>query len=213
MADDDRGASGAGGAATFSHNLARMKIDLGKTVPSPWEHADSDALRGLEAWGRELAERDLRAGLRALLAFGRKGFPTIVERAGDAIESMGFLASEPSLDGLPVEAQLETVAKWLDAPESADVKRAFDPSRQLNVWDDDLRPSDDQAWYWYYELGQCACAAILNQGKGSEDGASYDTWPPAWCVARGLVIAVRGLRTREGEEAAIIDELSAGLEI
>lgn len=188
-----------------------MKIDLGQSVSSPWEHADSDALRGLEAWGRKLAERDLRAGLRALVTFGRAGFPTIVERGGKAIKGMGFLASEKSHDGLPVEAQLDRVAKWLDDPKSADVKRAFDPSRQLNVWDDDLRPSDDQAWYWYSELGQCACAAILNEGKGSESGESYYSWPPAWCVARGLVIAVRGLRTHAGEEAAIIDRLSAEL--
>ena len=162
----------------------------------PWEYADQPELIGLELWGTELAQRDRRAAIGALVRIAQHGLPIAVEHGGIGIEGMGFTASEPTADGAPVETQITHAAAWLDAPDRPHleaVSASIDRTRQLQIWDDDLIPNDDRAHWWYLEVGQCITHAITRT-RGVPSAHSYYDWPPEVCVGRGLVIAVRGLR-------------------
>jgi hypothetical protein len=151
-----------------------------------WEHADTPELAGLERWGTELAQRDRRAGIGALVRVAQYGLPIILERGGTGLECMGFRAGEPCADGAPVETQIERAAAWLDAPDQAHlaaVIAANDLSRQLQIWDEDLIPNDDRAHWWYQDVGQC-CGYAITRKTGSASGKSYYQWPPETCVER-----------------------------
>ena len=173
---------------------------------SGWEHADAPELVGLERWGTELAAADRRAGVAALVLAAQAGFRRVAELGGDQLESMGFYASEASHDGAPVEAQLMAAAAWVTS-ESESTRQAvdegFDRARQLYVWDDDLRPSDEVSFFWYLDVGQCACAAIRRTEGDAAEGGYYE-WPPEACIGRGLVVAARGLRAPGTDLATIL---------
>ena len=178
-----------------------------------WEFADTAELAGLEAWGTELAKRDRIAGIAALVRAAQHGFPRALEAGGIGLDGMGFKASEPSMDGAPVETQIALAAAWVDSPDvehTAAVAAGNDPSRQLQVWDDDLRPSDDSAHWWYSDVGQCLGHAIT-RNSGDPAKGSYYEWPPETCVGRGLVIAVRGLRSPGANLDAILRDVRAAL--
>lgn len=171
-----------------------------------WEHADTPELAGLEQWGTLLARSDRFTGIGALVRVAQFGFPIAVAAGGIGLDGMGFHASEPSLDGAPVEAQIELAATWLDVPDAkhlAAVAAGNDPSRQLRMWDDDLRPSDDRAHWWYLDVGQC-CGHAITRTTGDPRKDSYYDWPPEACVGRGLVVAVRGLRSKGADLRAIL---------
>ncbi len=189
--------------------LSRLPDDLAgyqMLEPAAWFMAESELLQRLEAWGFALAQRDRRLGVAALVAFAQVGFPVAMANAAGREENCGFWDSEPHADGAPVEAQIARGAAWLDDPSEANVtavKQGFDPTRQLNVWDEDLRPqSDKDNFFWYYEIGQCIAHAITGEG-GDPGGESYDYWTPEQSVSRGLVIAVLGIRQGTGDQAAL----------
>lgn len=141
------------------------------------------------------------------------GFPLAVAAGGIGLDGMGFHASEPSLDGAPVEAQIELAARWLDTPDDthlAAVAAGNDPARQLQMWDDDLRPSDDRAHWWYLDVGQC-CGHAITRTTGDPRKGSYYDWPPESCVGRGLVVAVRGLRSKGADLRAILAAVRAAM--
>lgn len=57
---------------------------------------------------------------------------------------------------------------------------------------------EKESYFWYLEIGQLCCAAVLNKRTLNKvDQGDYYGWPPAVCIARGLVVAVRGLRAYE----------------
>jgi hypothetical protein len=181
----------------------------GLTDEPPWEYADMPELIGLEQWGTELAKHGRRAGIGALVRVAQHGLPIAVERGGIGIEGLGFRASEPAVDGAPVETQIALAAAWLDAPDRTHlvaVAASMDRTRQLQIWDDDLIPNDDRAHWWYLEVGQCCTHAITRTG-GSASGASYYEWPPEVCVGRGLVIAARGLRYTRASIGQVLADL------
>jgi len=176
--------------------------------PLPWPHADSLELVGLERWGTQLAASDREAGVCALVLAAQHGFPRVVAAGGAAIADIGLRGreGEPFVDGAAVEVQLGRAARWVDEPNATNrdaAADALDPTRQLHVWEDDLRPADDAAFYWYLDVGQCACSAIVRDG-GDANGDSYYHWPASACVGRGLVVAARGLRMPGVEVAAIL---------
>ncbi len=197
-------------------DFAAFLTGLGLTGLSeipPWEYADMPELIGLEQWGTELARRDRRAGIGALVRVAQHGLPIILERGGVGIEGMGFRATDPAVDGAPVETQIALVAAFLDAPdrERRDaVLASIDRTRQLQIWDDDLIPNDDRAHWWYLEVGQCLAHAIART-HGSPHGPSYYEWPPEVCVGRGLVVAVRGLRYMRAAIGLVLADVRAAL--
>ena len=196
--------------AAYLSTVARRK------GPAPWPHADRPELVGLERWGTALAKLDRDAGVLALVAAARDGFPRAVAAAGDGIRSLGFTADEPTADGAPVEVQIEAARQWLERGEARAVgalQAALDPSRQLHVWSDDLLPTAENAWYWYHEVGQCCLSAIL---RGDEPGPaslgdSYYAWPAGTCVGRGLVVAARGLRSPGHDPRGVVADMGKAI--
>jgi hypothetical protein len=194
-------------------DFARYLAGLGA---AGWEHADSPELAGLEQWGTELAKRNRRAGIGALVRAAQYGLPIVLDRGDSGLDGMGFKASEPSADGAPVETQIARAAAWLDAPDPthhAAVVAANDPSRQLQIWDDDLIPNDDRAHWWYLDVGQC-CGYAITRTIGTPSPAtsgSYYQWSSEICVGRGLVVAVRGLRCRGAKVSEILGDVRAAL--
>lgn len=153
------------------------------------------------------------AGIGALVRTAQYGLPRALAAGGIGLENMGFLASEESMDGAPVETQVALAAAWLDAPDADHLSRVAagnDPSRQLMIWDDDLRPPDDRAHWWYADVGQC-CGHAITRTTGRADGDGYYEWPPETIVGRGLVIAVRGLREKGASIDAILADVRAAL--
>lgn len=199
--------------AKLPNGLAAYCVQRGKTATDAWEVADSDALRGLEAWGTELAHRDRRLGVAVLVGVAQIGYPRAMKAAGSKADNMGFHASEGSMDGAPVETQIARGAAWAADPSDQkfdEVVAGLDPSRQLNVWDEDLLPqSDEDGWFWYSEVGQCIAHAISGEG-GDPEGTSYYEWTPAQSVGRGLVMAIRGIR-KNNNDANMIDSVRVGL--
>jgi hypothetical protein len=199
--------------AKLPDNFAAYCAELGAKTDGAWDVADTDELRGLEAWGKELAQRDRRLGIAALLGIAQTGFARAMATAGSAADNMGFHASEESMDGAPVESQIARAAAWLADPSEANrelVVAGFDPSRQLQVWEEDLIGGTvDQPWFWYTEVGQCLAAAIMRD-DGDEDGNAYDSWPPHTSISRGMVMAVRGLR-EDGDDAPALAIVRAGM--
>jgi len=171
-------------------------------APTPWEQADDPLLVGLERWARAWALEDRVAALRLLARGAQRGFAEIAKRSADELVDVGFFGKEGDQiwDGAALEVQLSRVAAWLDAPDEMkpQIEEAYDRTRQLVAWDDDLRPSDEQSFFWYLEIGQLCCAAVLNRPSlNADDHGDYYGWPPDVCIARGFVVAVRGLRGYE----------------
>ena len=196
--------------------LSARLPSLGASAGKAWQWADTPELAGLEAWGTDLARADRQAGVAALVAAGRHGFPSAVAAGGDEIEGCGFTGDDddPIHDGAAVEVQLLRAARWVDDPSKAHqqkVREAFDPGRQMHVWDDDLRPQASAAYWWYYEVGQLCCAAILNGAKGKPTADSYYDWPAPVCVGRGLVVAVLGLRMPRKRLPKLVDGVRAAI--
>ena len=180
--------------------------------PLPWQHADTLELVGLERWGTQLAKSDREAGVCALVLAAQHGFPRVLESGGAELDSMGFRGDEV-LDGASVESQLDRCARWVDAPTEENrqlVEHGFDPTRQLHTWDPDLLPHDAKSYFWYYELGQLASAAIV-KADGDAESTSYYYWPAHVSVGRGLVVAVRGLRGEGADTAAIVRDIYTAL--
>jgi hypothetical protein len=192
----------------FAGNL--RKLGAAKR-PAAWAHADTPELAGLERWGTTLAKSDRVTGIAALVVAAQYGFSIAGAAGKDELADLGFFGKEgdPIVDGASVEVQIARSGAWLDAPgkpTKALVGEAFDPSRQLQVWDEDLHPTEDTAFYWYLDVGQCCCAAIVAT-KGKASGDTYYEWPAETCVGRGLVLVARGLLSA----GADVDEVFAGL--
>ncbi len=184
--------------------------------PAPWKQSDAPELVGLERWGTALARADHHLGVSALVAAAQHGFPKVVAAGGKDLEGMGFTGKNRDriVDGAAVQVQIRRAARWLAEPTDATrqkVAEAYDQTRQLHGWEEDLRPPDEQAFYWYLEVGQLCCAAILNRDLTRSVGDSYYTWTAPRCVGRGLVLAVRGLRMPGTDVAELTRALGSAL--
>ncbi len=181
-----------------------------------WVHADSPELVGLEHWGTELAKKHHEAGVGALVTAARAGFGDVAAAGGAMLADMGMTGQEgdPNIDGMSCQVQIGRAARWLDDPnELAKVQEALDPSRQLYVWDDDLRPDDASSFFWYLDVGQLCSSAILNVKKDKRDphGGGYYEWPSESCVGRGLVAVARAQRGHGVKVADVLAKIHKAL--
>lgn len=181
-----------------------LRLAQEATAPQPiWEHSIEPEERGLEVWVYQLARFGRRAYTTAAAAAARYAYPVSLERGGEMARECGFHENSPSMDGEPPGLQLKRVETWLASP-SADTLQAvhasIDPSRQLNVWDEDLYPSDDGMWFWFLEVAQLvAYAATVPEEWSDGDVAESYTWPAQVCAARTVVCALKTIRTPGGD--------------
>lgn len=183
---------------------------------TPWKHSTTPALRGLEQWGWSTMTpypgNDGRVGVGLLVRVAQGAFPLVAAAGGQTLISAEFLgddhaADDHTADGAPLETQLATLMAWLEGEaDEQDVAAVYDRTRQLYVWDDDICPSDAQSFMWLIEVGQCACAAVLNKGGDANDRGYYG-WPPGACIGRGLVATLRAVTPPGADVAAVYDQL------
>lgn len=175
------------------------------TDAEPWEHCSLPEERALEQWMLALARFGRAAYTRAAAAAARYAYPIVMERGGEMAIECSFQEGAPSMDGAAAGTQVRLVEAWLTAPNDATlaaVKAGIDPSRQLNVWDEDLYPDPSGMWFWFLEVAHLTSCATTSaeewtQGRREE---SY-TWPADVCAARAVVCALKAVRAPDGDVA------------
>jgi hypothetical protein len=175
------------------------------TDAEPWAHCLLPEERALEQWMMALAPFGRAAYTRAAAAAARHAYPIVMERGGEMAIECNFQEGAPSMDGEAAGTQVRLVEAWLAAPSDATlaaVKAGIDPSRQLNVWDEDLYPDPSGMWFWFLEVAHLASFAAASaeawtEGRREE---SY-TWPAEVCAARAVVCALKAVRAPDGDVA------------
>ncbi len=115
-------------------------------------------------------------------------------------------------DGCAPMEQVAAARTWFEASEPAPLEGIVDYTRQLNVWDDDLRPDDHspEAWYLYFvEATNLLAMAVNHDGTGGP----YGTWSAPLCAARAVVCAFKTMWrpgvARADDALALIDAARA----
>jgi hypothetical protein len=189
----------------FHTTLLRLAKDA--ELPQPlWTYSIEPEERGLEVWVHRLAQSGRRAYTTAAAAAARYVYPISIERGGEMAHEYGFHEDDISMDGEPPGMQVKRVETWLESPTEDNllaVEISIDPSRQLNVWDDDLYPSDDDMWFWFLEVAHLtALAATAPEEWGDGRVEESYTWPAQVCAARAVVCALKTIRTPDGDIAS-----------
>lgn len=186
----------------------------------PWIHSTTPALVGLENFGFAAMTPSVSpyVGIGVLVRVARAAFPLVAKIGGDQLAAAAFFADgelddDPTGDGAPLETQLAILEKWLEREvDDRAIEAIYDRTRQFYVWDDEIRPSDNQAFMWLTEVGQCACAAILNKG-GDQSDRGYYGWPSGVSVGRGLVAVVRALTPSGANVEGVYNQLFKPLQV
>jgi hypothetical protein len=117
------------------------------------------------------------------------------------------------MDGESIGMQIRRVETWLTAPSDKtfeEAAAALDPTRQLVLWDDDLRPAPDAydvSWQWFMEVGQlCVCVCTNAIDGGNSSSTTYYDWSATDCAARVLVCCAKALRS---SERSVADDIAA----
>ena len=168
-----------------------------------WEHSEQVVEKGMEIWIHSLSQFGSKVCLHAASAAGRYAYPFVVERGGEMALECGVLEESLSMDGESAGKQLRRVEAWLaDATEEnrVAVEQSIDPSRQLQVWDEDLYPTDDLMWFWFLEVGQlCAQACICPNDQPHEECAEPYTWSRSFLAARAAICASKSIQVPNGD--------------
>ena len=168
-----------------------------------WEHSEQVVEKGMEIWIHSLSQFGSKVCLHAASAAGRYAYPFVVERGGEMALECGIFEESSSMDGESAGKQLRRVEAWLaDVTEEnrVAVEHSIDFSRQQQVWDEDLYPSDDFMWFWFLEVGQlCAQACICPDDQPHEEGVGPHTWSRSFLAARATVCAAKSIQMQNGD--------------
>lgn len=183
--------------------------DLSSFAPSEeWDGGETALERSLEGWVEAIAGADPRAGVRAAMACAEHALPIVEASARASRLDVGAPDQEWGDSKTPIE-QLAAVRAWLDS--GADIPpHTADYTRQLNVWDEDLRPVEDapEDWFVYFvETTNLLLMAILH---GDESGP-YDTWRRSLCAARSAVCSYKAMHRPGGDREADLRQLIAAV--
>ena len=170
-----------------------------------WEVLQKPEEIALEAAAYERAAEGRHAWVAMAAAAARHAYPIVIERAGEDAMECGFHEDAPSMDGESEGMKIRRVEGWLAAPSPethAAVVASIDPSRQLEIWEDDLRPPDDSedTWQWFMCVGQLCAQSVAHEAGGTITRAdSSYAWPAEVCAVRCVVAAAKAI----GDVAAI----------
>lgn len=189
----------------FHATLLRLAQDAEPPQPL-WAHSLEPEERGIEVWIHRLAQFGRRAYTTAATAAARYVYPISIQRGGEMARECGFHEEDLSMDGEPPGMQVKRVETWLTSPSEDTllaVEDSIDPSRQLNVWDEDLYPANDGMWFWFLEVAQLTALAATVAEKWSDgDIEESYTWPAQVCAARAVVCALKTIRVPGGDIAS-----------
>lgn len=178
---------------------------------SAWEGIQHALERGLEGWVEAVARADKTAGVAAAAAVVQHALP--IARRNYEASKLDYGGPDEGWAGwecAPVE-QLSRVRAWLDSGGNDELPAlTADYTRQLSIWDDDLRPAVDSpaGWYIYFvEATNLLAFAVLH----GADGGPYGTWSHPACAARAAVCAFKSMNAagsdRRAGARALIDAI------
>lgn len=173
-------------------------------LDDPWEGAQTELEIGLERWLESVATADGRQGVEVATAFASRALEVV--RANAEASGLGFGGPDEEWgDSPPASEQLEAIRRWVE--EGTDLpKSTVDYTRQLNVWEDDLRPGNDSpgSWYMYFvEATNLLGMAVLH---GDEPGP-YGEWRGPRCAARSAVCTYKAMNRDGGDRVADLEVL------
>lgn len=207
---------------TSSPELTALIATLVDGFPAPaagaesWEHCLLPEEQAIEQWMLDLARHGRAAFVTAAAAAARYAYPRVMELGGDMAIEFGFQEGAESMDGEAAGTQVCRVEAWLATPSDETleaVKTSIDPSRQLNVWDEDLYPAPDAMWFWFLEVAHLTASAATSSDEWS-DGRREEsyTWPAAVCAARAVVCALKAVRTPDGDVGRDAQEIARAIQ-
>jgi hypothetical protein len=161
-----------------------------------WTQSESVYERALEAVVADLCGRvDRRTRGRFLLACAHLAYPVARERGYARAASWGFgLFDDNGCDPTAL-GQIERLETWLADPTPANLRamaKAIDESRQLQMWDDDLRPKPGEGWPYLMEVTDLMLRAVTQDDAGLPARYSEHlpaSWPAPTAARRAVVCA------------------------
>ena len=181
-----------------------------KSVNPPvtnWVFATLPLEQSLDTFMQQLAKLDRQTAIHFSTIFARHAFLHVYENHLGQIKEIGisFLESDKCLDGEPIEKQIKNVEKWLKSPTQENleaVDKGIDPSRQLNVWEEDLFPPDDQMWLWVIEntqlLSMAVVAGVSENNDDDPDQSPYN-WSYIACLTRSAICSLKAIAKENRE--------------
>jgi hypothetical protein len=175
------------------------------TSAKNWFFATIELEKSLDTFMQQLAAVDKITAIKFSTVFAKYAFDYVRKNHLDQVKEFGFafLESDPCLDGEPIEKQIKNVENWLNDPTKENMKivqKGIDPSRQMNIWEEDLFPPDDQMWAWIIENTQLLSMAIV---AGDSEQYDYDmekspySWSYKACVSRSAICSLKSIAKKD----------------
>lgn len=180
-----------------------------------WEHSNLKEEQGLEIWMTQIAQHGRNAYVTAAVAAARYAYPIVIAAAGDLAMECGLDEKSPSEDGESEGMKIRRVEQWLRNSSKLNfdlVKESIDPSRQLEVWEEDLYPDEESMWWWFTAVGQLCANAVVHKEKipAKRSDSSYD-WSAPVCATRCVIAALKAIRKVDGDVAADVNALGKAI--
>jgi hypothetical protein len=203
--------------------FARFFEDSGRTVARAakrdgveyWEHAETEHERAIEAMVLELARAVERKVLaRGLVACARLAHPLALAAGAVEAADWGLGVFDDNGHDPTSMAQIEVLEAWITDPSEATlaaVKRKIDQARQLQIWDEDVRPPPGEGWAYIVEVTDLMLRFAVQSDDGLPNGTLPFRWPAAYAGARSVVCAHKVLVTPDRSAAASARELVQSL--
>ncbi len=164
-----------------------------------WAFATLDLEKSLDTFMQQLYSLDRMTAIRYTAIFARYAFEYVRDNRKEQVAEIGFsfFEADPCMDGEPIEKQLKNVEAWLrnPTPENQEaVEHGIDPSRQLEIWEEDLFPPDDQMWMWIIENTQLLSMAVPEGGSEESDYAEESSpynWSSKVCLSRSALCSLK----------------------
>lgn len=183
--------------------------NVGAPPVNHWQFAAHPLEQALEVFMRQLAGLDRPAAVRLAAFLARYAWEAVRDQHLEQVQGIGFafLETDPCADGEPIEKQLKNVENWLKAPTPAHraaVKKGIDPSRQLEIWEEDLFPPADQMWLWIIAPAQLLSLAVVAGDAPAHDDdpdASPYNWSFLACVSRSALCSLKAVARKKRKVA------------
>ncbi|MBN2362704.1 hypothetical protein JXL83_01070 [candidate division WOR-3 bacterium] len=166
-----------------------------------WLFATLPLEKSFDTFMQQLAELDRSTAILFATFFARYAWDYVFENHLVQVKDLGFafLETDPCLDGETIEKQLKNVEAWLKEPTQENtqvVKKGIDHSRQVEVWEEDLFPPDDQMWLWIIENTQLLSMAVVAgdlEINDDDPAQSPYSWSYKACIARSALCSLKSI--------------------
>lgn len=177
------------------------------TPAKNWFFATLPSEKSFDTFMQQVAETDRRTAIQFATIFAKYAFTYVYENYFEQVKEVGFafLESDKCRDGDPIQKQLKNVENWLKEPTQANeeiVRNGIDPSRQMDIWEEDLFPPDDQMWLWIIENTQLLSMAVVAGDSETHDddiNESPYSWSYKACVSRSAICSLKSIAKENRE--------------